>query len=226
MRTIYGKDVGDTIDFRTQGPYTMRHPWPEGTAVSAGRGVVFGRGDTPNYSTLFMEIYPAEGGFLRGEGETPEACEDAVWAKYQRLLHCVPRNGSATQAHNFEPAGYTNGSGVCRHCRTWMSDVFTGEQLRQFCHECGVPTTYSARTAQDGTRLFSCEQHTITLARCTNIIERSDLTATPCNGALRFAADDLEAACDSCGARCGSDVADFLSAAFDPDWLEAHESND
>lgn len=40
MRSIYGEELGNTIDFRSVGAYTMTHPWPPETAVSAGKGVV------------------------------------------------------------------------------------------------------------------------------------------------------------------------------------------
>lgn len=224
MRTIYGEEIGTTIDFRTVGPYTMHHDWPASTAVSAGNGVVFGSRAGGSYTTLFMECYPPEGGFLRGEGETPEDCEDAVWAKYQLMLHCAPDTDGSPRQHQFDPAGYKNGSGICTHCGTWRQNVFTAEQLGQVCHVCQEPTIHSWRQLPDGTLQFACEKHTVRLARCRNLHEHPDLTATACDGALRFGPDDLDAACDSCGARCGRDVADYLSAAFDTVWLDAHSA--
>ncbi|MGI8306986.1 hypothetical protein [Saccharopolyspora hattusasensis] len=51
----------------------------------------------------------------------------------------------------------------------------------------------------------------IRVARCTNVIEHNDLTAAPCTGLLRFTPDDVQAKCDTCGAWCGSLVADYIS---------------
>lgn len=50
----------------------------------------------------------------------------------------------------------------------------------------------------------------VRVARCNNLIEQPDLTATPCTGLLRFAPDDIEAPCDTCGGRCGHLVADYV----------------
>lgn len=47
-------------------------------------------------------------------------------------------------------------------------------------------------------------------ARCENLIENPDLTATPCDGRLWFTPGDIEAPCDTCGARCGYLVADYV----------------
>jgi hypothetical protein len=47
------------------------------------------------------------------------------------------------------------------------------------------------------------------IARCTNDIERPDSTATRCQGRLYFEPDDLQSACDTCGAWCGYLVADY-----------------
>lgn len=135
MRDIYGRDVGSTISFRGAIPdQEMRHPWPDETHVSAGRGVVFVRGTTDSYRTLFIEVYPPGASFIRGEGETPEQCEDACWAKYQLALNCVEGH-----EHKWAPyvtrkdgtAGdrYKNGAGFCVHCNTFATEVFTRENL-------------------------------------------------------------------------------------------------
>jgi hypothetical protein len=50
----------------------------------------------------------------------------------------------------------------------------------------------------------------IRIARCTNNIEQSDLSAVRCAGHLRFTAADAQAKCDTCGAWCGAGVADYV----------------
>ncbi|MFJ2662531.1 hypothetical protein [Arthrobacter koreensis] len=159
MREIMtGRDIGTTIDFRSLGTYDARHPWPEETIVSGGQGIVFTRsaatGERSSYSTPFIEVYPPDASFIRGEGETPAACEDAAWAKYQLALNCSDNSGT----HHWEPRGYLNGAGFCSRCDTFGSQVFTGEQLGQFCRECGAGTTY--HTEKDGEEIvWLCKEH-------------------------------------------------------------------
>lgn len=98
----------------------MRHPWPEDCHVQGGaRGVVF-RGDQP-YRTAFVEAFP--GTFLRGEGPTIAAAEDAAWAKYQALAACpaFPNHGP------FEARQYRNGAGFCTQCGGWFAKVLPGQ---------------------------------------------------------------------------------------------------
>lgn len=59
----------------------------------------------------------------------------------------------------------------------------------------------------------------VRIARCDNYREDLD---EPCAGRLRFEPDDLEAACDTCGARCGSMVAKYLNG--DDSWRESREN--
>lgn len=161
MREIMtGRDIGTTIDFRTQRTYEARHPWPADTTVSAGRGVVFLRnakeGEPGSYATLFMEVYPPGASFIRGEGVAPETCEDAAWAKYQLALNCSDGSGS----HNWEPRKYRNGAGFCSRCNTFGSEVFTGEQLGQLCRICGTGTTYHWEQDKAGGEMsFLCKDH-------------------------------------------------------------------
>lgn len=154
---ISGKDIGTLIDFRTVGPYQARHPWPEETIVSAGKGLVFRRnpqeGEPSSYQTLFMEVYPPGAAFIRGEGETPVSCEDNAWAQYQKALHCP--GGT----HDWEPRNYHNGAGFCKHCNTFKSQAFTGEELQQFCKICDTPTTDHWGTGTDGEPEFLCSAH-------------------------------------------------------------------
>lgn len=116
--------------------YALRNPWPEDAFVQGGHnGVVFGRKREDHYRTAYFEVMPRGGGFLRGEGETLEAAEDDAWAKYERHNAC--------DGHEFEPRGYRNGAGFCKKCGKFASNVFSGEDLGQFCHTCNVPTTYT-----------------------------------------------------------------------------------
>jgi hypothetical protein len=161
---ITNRDIGSTIDFRAgfskQGGYEAKHPWPAETVVSAGNGIVFRRnakeGEPRSYSTLFMEVYPPGASFIRGEGKSPEDCEEAAWAKYQLALNCSDRSGT----HNWEARGYQNGAGFCSRCNTFGSQVFTGEQLGQLCKICGAGTTYHSQKDQStGAEEFLCEEH-------------------------------------------------------------------
>lgn len=160
MKDIYGVEVGTEIDFRSAGVLEAQFPWPAGTAVSAGLGVVFRRQPGPDeaarYTTLFMEAYPPGASFIRGEGETPAECEEKCWAQYQRALHCIDGSGQ----HEWEPRGYRNGAGFCAKCDTFHAKTFTGEQLGQHCRECGIGTTYSWKTdPETGNTTFICEVH-------------------------------------------------------------------
>ena len=96
----------------------MRHPWPEDCFVQGGKsGVVFQRAGG-SYRTAFVEAFPF-GTFLRGEGETVEAAEDACWAQCERLMACPahPDHGP------FERRQYRNGSGFCTQCGGWFARV-------------------------------------------------------------------------------------------------------
>lgn len=110
------------------------HDWPEDMFIQGGEhGVVGVRSTGKTYTTAFVEAFPDT--FIRGEGATIVEAEDMAWEKYQRQLAC--------SAHEYEARGYTNGLGICKKCSRSESDVFTGEQLGQFCATCGVGTTYS-----------------------------------------------------------------------------------
>lgn len=160
MLDLYGKPLPDnTITFRKFGTMTTdiahvsKMPWPTETAVSAGNGVVF-CSDGSTYETLFMEVYPPGASFIRGEGATPQECEDSCWAQYLRSLRC-PSGGE----HEYEARGYRNGGGFCKHCNTFKSEAFTAEELGQYCHVCGVATKWHWDVQDDDTVLFSCEKH-------------------------------------------------------------------
>ncbi|MFC9085313.1 hypothetical protein [Nocardiopsis dassonvillei] len=98
--------------------HQTRHPWPHDVHLQGStRGVVFS--DDGDYTTAFVEAFPEAGGFLRGEGADLAAAEDIAWAKYLVWRDC---DGNGEHGP-WEARGYTNGSGHCSRCGTWMSDV-------------------------------------------------------------------------------------------------------
>ncbi|MFB7919526.1 hypothetical protein [Streptomyces sp. NPDC056061] len=161
MREIMtGCDIDNRISFHGHGTHVAQYPWPDETGVSAGAGVVFRRdpkpGEAASYTTLFMEVYPPGAAFIRGEGTTPQECEDNAWTQYQLALNCT--NGSS--CHDWEARGYRNGVGFCSRCDTFGSRVFSGEQLGQFCRVCNVGTTYYwEQDETTGECAFLCEDH-------------------------------------------------------------------
>lgn len=110
------------------------YPWPAETYLQGGsKGVVIVR-NGQNYTTAFIEAVPPEGGFFRGEGPSLEEAETKAWEKYVASRACAN--------HEWEARGYTNGGGFCKHCNTFGSNVFSGEQLGQLCATCNEGTTY------------------------------------------------------------------------------------
>jgi hypothetical protein len=108
---------------------TARCVWPEGTFLQGGSTLaVEVRGKT------FVEAFPPGGGFFRGDAPTVAEAEMRCWEQYQRSVACP--------AHDWDARGYTNGGAFCRLCGVFGSRVFTGEDLGQFCHACGVGTTW------------------------------------------------------------------------------------
>lgn len=159
MKDIYGADIGTTIPFNRYGndmDHPAQYPWPAETQVSAGRGVVLSKEPGKSYSTLFMEVYPPGASFIRGEGTTAAECEDSAWKQYLSALSCP---GTESMQHEFEPRGYKNGAGFCKHCNTFKSEAFTGEQLGQHCLVCGIGTTYHWQRDDDGEFEFLCREH-------------------------------------------------------------------
>jgi hypothetical protein len=110
------------------------HPWPAGTYLQGGNtGLVF-RQDGTTYRTAFVEAF-VDDTFIRGEGETVTEAEAQAWVKFSRYRACP--------GHDYETRGYTNGAGFCRHCGKFASDVFTAEDLGQYCITCGTATMWS-----------------------------------------------------------------------------------
>lgn len=140
------------IDLHHNGTYPVQYDWDsfgdsELYLQGGTRGIVF-RKDGSSYRTAFVELFVA-GSFFRGEGESLEEAESAIWNKYNKSVSCGE--------HVWEPRGYHNGGGFCKYCNTFRSNVFTGEQLGQFCHICGVGTTYS----WNSDNIFGCEHHPV-----------------------------------------------------------------
>lgn len=128
-----------------------RHPWPDDCFVQGGTsGVVFTKKAEDTYSTAFVEAFPRNPNtFIRGEGETIEDAEDHAWRQYQKFLNC-----SGPEGHEFEPRGYTNGAGFCKHCGMFSGSVFTAEELGLHCKVCGVASNW-CRRGDD----FFCKEH-------------------------------------------------------------------
>ena len=122
-----------TIDY---GRYTLRHPWPADCFVQGGsHGLVLSK--TGNYQTAFVEAFPSSPStFLRGEGATMEAAEDACWAQYERITACDHTAG-------YEARGYRNGAGFCKGCGMFASDVFDLAEIGSVCVVCGTPAYWT-----------------------------------------------------------------------------------
>lgn len=130
------------------GRYALRHPWPDDCFVQGGdAGLVMRRGGG-SYRTAFVEVSPSDPKtFIRGEGATLAAAEDAAWGKLQRILACP--------GHEFETRGYTNGAGFCRHCGMFASGVFDVAEVGNPCTVCGTKTNWSQVAGA-----WYCEEHT------------------------------------------------------------------
>ena len=141
-----GLKPGDEIP-RGRGA-VLTHEWPADCAIQGGTtGMVFAR--SGSYVTAFFEAFPLDPQtFIRGEGETVEAAEEAAWQKWQRVLECPG------DVHEFETRGYMNGAGFCIHCGLFQSGVFDLAELGSVCVVCGVGTYWCCR---DG-KLY-CEEH-------------------------------------------------------------------
>ncbi|MBP8055160.1 MAG: hypothetical protein KA314_04930 [Chloroflexi bacterium] len=86
-----------------------------------------------HYRTAFFEAFPRNPNtFIRGEGVTIAAAEEATWDKFQKIIACP--------GHEFEARGYENGGGFCRHCNMFQSDVIAPHIP---CVGCGMPTWWS-----------------------------------------------------------------------------------
>lgn len=98
-----------------------RHPWPEDCYIQGGgRGIVFGA-PTGTYRTAFVEAFPRNPNtFLRGEGPTIAAAEDACWVQYERIQNCA---GGGGEHGPYEPRQYRNRAGFCTRCGAWFPRV-------------------------------------------------------------------------------------------------------
>lgn len=144
-----GLKPGDRIP--RGGGALLTHEWPEDCGVQGGtRGLVISRSHPDGkYFTPFFEAFPNDPKtFIRGEGKTVEEAEEDAWQKWQRYLNCPGPK------HEFEPRGYTNGAGFCKHCGLFQSEIFSPEQLDLTCEVCGVWTFYARRKGK-----FYCQEH-------------------------------------------------------------------
>lgn len=130
-----------------------QYPWPEDCFLQAGaKGLVIS--SNGNYTTAFVEAFPNET-FIRGEGATIEEAEKAAWDKYQTYEAC-PK-------HEYDPKNYTNGAGFCKHCNHFKGNVFSGEELGQYCYICTTGTTYGQAPVLKNVDVWEqkwfCEEH-------------------------------------------------------------------
>lgn len=112
----------------TRRGYTCQHPWPEDCSVqSGGSGVVFRSEEQGgNYQTAFFEAFPRNPlCFIRGEGASVQAAEDAAYAKFQRQQTCT---------HNFERVN-KKGRGRCQDCGLNTDSALPSLNA---CQDCGT----------------------------------------------------------------------------------------
>lgn len=142
---------GDGVKRARRAQVESQYPWVGAQLLQGGNGGVVFKREGGTYTTSFMEAF-IDGTFIRGEGATIQEAETSAWAKYELRNACA--------VHEWEARGYHNGAGICKNCNTFQSNVFTGDQLKQFCSECGVGTTYSWELIK-GTKEYSyeCELH-------------------------------------------------------------------
>lgn len=126
--------------------------WNDNVFLQAGhKGLVFVRGTNKSYETCFVEAFPENGGFFRGEGATVEEAELNAWNKYYASQKCVE--------HEWETRGYKNGAGFCKHCNMFESGVFDVKIVGEPCGTCGVGTFYAHLYSDDENGSYYCEQH-------------------------------------------------------------------
>lgn len=127
--------------------YTSPHDYGDAFVQGGTAGIVF-RKDGTTYRTAFVEC-SVPGTFIRGEGSTLAEADAAAWSKLQAYLDCA--------YHDWEPRGYRNGGGFCKHCGQFGSGVFTAEQLGLHCTICQAATFHTLRGKASGeTR---CQEH-------------------------------------------------------------------
>ena len=142
----------DGIERARRKEITSVYPWLDAELLQGGEsGLVFS--PKGNYTTAFIEAF-IDGTFIRGEGKNLVEAEYSAWEKYLARNECPQ--------HEWSPRNYKNGAGFCIHCNTFKSYAFTGEELGQFCHDCGVGTTYSWDFDKEKEEfIFGCELHVV-----------------------------------------------------------------
>lgn len=112
-----------------------QHNWGSAYVQGGGSGLVLSK--KGNYTTAFVEAFPNINGFgtfLRGEGESVLAAEQACWDSYQRKLNC-PGHEWSREVHGHHR---TDGYARCIHCGLCTSDALKPETV---CKVCQAPTT-------------------------------------------------------------------------------------
>lgn len=126
--------------------------WDDNVFLQAGhKGLVFVRGTNKSYETCFVEAFPENGGFFRGEGGSVEEAELNAWKKYHASQKCVE--------HEWETRGYKNGAGFCKLCGMFESGVFDVKVVGEPCGTCGVGTFYAHLYNNDENGSYYCEEH-------------------------------------------------------------------
>jgi hypothetical protein len=128
-------------------PYSIVCAWPDDCYVQWGsHGVVLGKNGAR--VTAFFEAFPIHPKtYIRGEGPTVEAAERAAHKAFERYGSC--------RGHEFERGSYTNGGGLCKHCRMFVSDAFEPSTT---CVVCGRPTAYGYGVDSAGLWHWYCEE--------------------------------------------------------------------
>lgn len=118
---------------------TTKCAWPDGTDIQ-------GKENARVERDAFVEVSVEAGGaktFMHLKGATVAEAEAKAFSFYLRYLACP--------GHEFEPQTWTNGSGVCKHCKMWAFGVLP---LLTFCVVCREPTNWSSFGGD-----YWCEKH-------------------------------------------------------------------
>jgi hypothetical protein len=102
-------------------PYGLTQEWPHTMMVQwGGAGLVMA--EQP-YQTAFFEVFPNEGGFIRGEGETIAEAERKAFEDWRRGEDCANSGGHrwSRVRRGAKISTYTNGGCFCIKCGTFRT---------------------------------------------------------------------------------------------------------
>lgn len=113
-------------------PYKCLQPWPEGSSAQCGGCGISQQDQRTLFSSYFLVyLHDPMDTFIRTDAGTIEEAESRAFQQYQRSLDC--------KGHEYIHGPYTDGSGVCKHCGLYQSDVL--EPLTT-CDTCGDHTAW------------------------------------------------------------------------------------